>query len=250
MGEITTGKFTGAFIGDNAIGLQHMAHGNNGRYLGWDTTGVPTALDAPSTGGGLQTSDIHAWALATSTASIPVDKIPDLNANKITAGTFNADRIPNLNANKVNAGIFNIARIPDLNANKITAGTFPTERLGDDTVTLAKIEHNNPNNYMGWDATGAPVALNPPPTSTAPATNPTFVKYDIDTGQQILAATGAYSDLTFDETPNFVLENAGSQVSAASDELTVKAGTWLIEVQIPITGVSGNNPRKAAGSPD
>ena len=43
-----------------------------------------------------------------------------------------------------------------------------------------------------------------------------------------------------------MLENAGSQVSAASDELTVKAGTWLIEVQIPITGVSGNNPRKAA----
>ncbi len=60
---------------------------------------------------------------------LAVARIPNLNANKITAGTLAAARIPNLNANKITAGTLAAARIPNLNANKITAGTLAAARL-------------------------------------------------------------------------------------------------------------------------
>lgn len=101
-----------------------------------------------------------------------VARIPNLNANKITAGTLalarggtasdntaraintvfagpssgsagnaswrklDAADIPNLDAGKITTGAFGVDRIPNLNASKITAGTLGIDRIP--TITPAK----------------------------------------------------------------------------------------------------------------
>ncbi|MBR2022281.1 MAG: hypothetical protein IJ997_01170, partial [Mycoplasmataceae bacterium] len=61
--------------------------------------------------------------------SLAANIIPNLNANKITAGTFNKDRIPGLSASKIIAGEFDPDRIPGLSASKIIAGEFDDARI-------------------------------------------------------------------------------------------------------------------------
>ena len=65
--------------------------------------------------------------------TVPVSRIPNLDASKITSGTFATARIPNLNASKINAGTLSADRIPNLNASKITAGTISVSRIGTGT---------------------------------------------------------------------------------------------------------------------
>ncbi|MBX3019797.1 MAG: tail fiber domain-containing protein [Bdellovibrionaceae bacterium] len=80
---------------------------------------------------------------ATGTTGIPLFRpmdasdIPDLDASKITTGTFDIARIPDLDAAKITSGTFDIARIPDLDAAKITSGTFDIARIPD--LDAAKI---------------------------------------------------------------------------------------------------------------
>jgi hypothetical protein len=47
--------------------------------------------------------------------------VPNLDASKITSGTFSTSRIPNLDASKITSGTLNAARIPDLSATYATA---------------------------------------------------------------------------------------------------------------------------------
>jgi hypothetical protein len=61
-----------------------------------------------------------AKGLVTGGADLAATDIPNLDAAKITTGTFADARIPNLNASKINAGTFDAARIPTLAASKIT----------------------------------------------------------------------------------------------------------------------------------
>jgi hypothetical protein len=70
-----------------------------------------------------------AKGLVTSGTSLAATDIPNLDAAKITTGTFDAARIPNLDASKINAGTFDAARIPNLDAAKITTGTFSADRI-------------------------------------------------------------------------------------------------------------------------
>jgi hypothetical protein len=59
----------------------------------------------------------------------------------VTSGTtLAAADIPNLDAGKITSGTFADARIPDLNASKITAGTFGVVRGGTGATTLASGE--------------------------------------------------------------------------------------------------------------
>jgi hypothetical protein len=55
--------------------------------------------------------------------------IPNLDASKITAGSFDAARIPNLDASKITSGSFDAARIPNLDGSKITTGTVAAARI-------------------------------------------------------------------------------------------------------------------------
>tara|TARA_Y100001937_G_C7129990_1_gene336813 strand:- start:1246 stop:2853 length:1608 start_codon:yes stop_codon:yes gene_type:complete len=71
------------------------------------------------------------------TDQIDVGNIPNLNASKITAGTFNTDRIPNLNASKITTGTLGTDRIPNLNASKITTGTLAVARGGTGLTSLS-----------------------------------------------------------------------------------------------------------------
>ena len=61
--------------------------------------------------------------------NIPVGKIPDLGAAKITSGTFSATQIPDLSADKITSDTFSVNRIPNLGAAKITSGTFSDSLL-------------------------------------------------------------------------------------------------------------------------
>jgi hypothetical protein len=70
-----------------------------------------------------------------STKKILTDRIPDLNADKITAGTISIDRIPTLTA----------AKIPDLDAAKIATGTISNDRI---VLTTTKLYQNfNKTNF-------------------------------------------------------------------------------------------------------
>jgi len=56
-------------------------------------------------------------------------KIPSLDCDKITSGTFGTVRIPNLSCSKITSGTFDAVRIPNLDCDKITSGTFSTVRI-------------------------------------------------------------------------------------------------------------------------
>ena len=60
---------------------------------------------------------------------LPVSKVPNLDAAKVTTGTFDVLRIPTLDAGQTMTGVFDAARIPDLDAGKIATGTLEDERL-------------------------------------------------------------------------------------------------------------------------
>ena len=100
---------------------------------------------------------ITAVAASKLTGVLTPNSIPNLNAGKINAGTFNAARIPNLNASRITGGtldaaripsipasriatgILDTARIPQLTTSKITSGEFGTARIADDAITTPKI---------------------------------------------------------------------------------------------------------------
>ena len=52
--------------------------------------------------------------------------IPNLDASKITSGTFSTSRIPNLSASKITSGTINAARLPDLSGTYQPVGNYLT----------------------------------------------------------------------------------------------------------------------------
>jgi len=103
--------------------------------LGIGTEGIPSEkLEVNGTvkatafvGDGYNLTNLDASKITAGTFSNA--RIPNLNASKINAGTFSDDQIPNLNASKITEGTFSDARIPNLNASKITSGTFNKARI-------------------------------------------------------------------------------------------------------------------------
>ena len=100
-----------------------------------------------TTGAGLDEAQVRAliadWAEAGNVSGIPIAKIPNLNANKITNGTLGSARIPGLDASKITTGLIENARIPNFDANKIISGVFNDARIPPgitrDTELIARI---------------------------------------------------------------------------------------------------------------
>lgn len=63
------------------------------------------------------------------TGSFHVDRIPALDAAKITSGVLAVARIPTLPASSITSGVLGVARIPDLDASKITTGVLNLNRF-------------------------------------------------------------------------------------------------------------------------
>ena len=90
----------------NVIHMFRRRSGSN-----WDWMGTQGAASGTQDVAAL----VYDWARTGNTSALPTSKIPGLDADKITSGTFDA------------------ARIPDLAASKITSGQFTVERLGGST---------------------------------------------------------------------------------------------------------------------
>ena len=87
----------------------------------------PTAVAASSfVGSGAALTNLNA---ANVTGTLAADRIPSLDASKITTGTLAAAQIPNLDASKITTGTLAAAQIPNLDASKIATGTLPDARL-------------------------------------------------------------------------------------------------------------------------
>lgn len=96
--------------------------------IAYGGTGTTTAAEAWTALGGGSIGKLN---------SLTANNIPNLDASKITTGTFSVDRIPNLNASKITAGTLNINIIPALSADKITSGTLEVDRIP--ALSTAKI---------------------------------------------------------------------------------------------------------------
>lgn len=102
--------------------------------------------------------------LVTGGADLAATDIPNLDAAKITTGTFVAARIPNLSADKITSGTLGVARIPDLTLSKITdAGTaaakdVATAAIGT-TATDDLVTGNQVKSYVDTQVAGLSGAM-------------------------------------------------------------------------------------------
>jgi hypothetical protein len=106
--------------------------GGGGHSLALRGTVSPPRLSSPSAvaassfvGSGAALTNLNAANL---TGTLEADRIPSLDASKITSGALGTARIPDLDASKITTGTFAAARIPSLDASIITAGTLANGR--------------------------------------------------------------------------------------------------------------------------
>ncbi len=135
------------------------------------STGTLTAAWASQTANKIFASPDGAPG-APSFRTMTSNDVPNLDASKITTGTFTASQIPNLDASKITTGSLNPAQIPNLDASKITTGTLPVSRggtgvgsLGGNGVITSNAAgdglvstHLNDGQIMVGSTAGAPVA--------------------------------------------------------------------------------------------
>ena len=98
----------------------------------------------PITAGTSPKITYDAKGLVTGGEVLVAEDIPNLDAGKITTGTFVDARIPSLNASKITAGLFGVDRIPQLAPSKITQNA--TNRFVTDTEKAtwnAKLDANS-----------------------------------------------------------------------------------------------------------
>ena len=92
------------------------------------------------------------------TMNIVASDIPNLDAGKITSGTFSTSRIPNLSASKITSGTINASRLPDLSGTYQPKGSYltsiPAEYLtqteGDARYLTSLPSHNHDGDYLEY----------------------------------------------------------------------------------------------------
>jgi hypothetical protein len=101
----------------------------SGDITGSGTTAITTTLASVGTAGTYTKVTTDAKGRVTSGTTLSASDIPNLDAGKITSGTFNVARIPNLDASKITSGIIDAARLPSFVDDVLefaNLGSFPT----------------------------------------------------------------------------------------------------------------------------
>ena len=125
--------YGGIFSGDGG-GLTGLAGSNITGVLG--TAQIPN-LDANKISSGtFAPAQIPNLDASKITGVLGTAQIPSLDAAKIVSGTFGAAQIPNLDAAKI-TGILGVAQIPNLDAPKISSGTLGDARLSPNVALLS-----------------------------------------------------------------------------------------------------------------
>ena len=174
-----------ALVSPNGASLVTTANGAltvNGTVTA--TTVTATTVTATSFSGSFSGSGANLTGLTAA-------QIPNLDAGKITTGTFADARIPSLAASKVTSGSFADAQIPSLNASKITAGTLPVSRGGTGSSSQNFVDLSNSQYSIGGNksfanwigiGTGSSNLLAPLVVAGISTRNLTGNYFDVNTG--------------------------------------------------------------------
>lgn len=115
----------------------------------WSTSQIPNIDASKVTSGTFADGRIPNLAASKITSgTFDAARIPSLDASKITSGTFADGRIPSLNASKITAGTLGVDRIPALAASKITSGTFAAARIPQQ-ITVSSVNATMPASSGG-----------------------------------------------------------------------------------------------------
>ena len=169
-----------ALVSPNGASLVTTANG----ALTVNGTVTATTVTATSFSGSFSGSGANLTGLTAA-------QIPNLDAGKITTGTFADARIPSLAASKVTSGSFADAQIPSLNASKITAGTLPVSRGGTGSSSQNFVDLSNSQYSIGGNksfanwigiGTGSSNLLAPLVVAGISTRNLTGNYFDVNTG--------------------------------------------------------------------
>lgn len=148
------------------------------------------------------------------------DDIPNLNASKVTSGTFSTSRIPNLSASKITSGTINAARLPDLSGTYQPAGNYltsiPSEYLTQ-TEGDARYLTSLPSHSHSWSSITSKPSTFTPSAHTHTIANVTGLQSALDSKQ----GSGNYA--TF--TNNITLNNSATTADFIA-ELTNEHGAF------------------------
>ena len=191
--HITSGAVNTARMADNAVTLGKLAHGTADKYIGYNASGVPSELDAPSGGGSGDITGVTAGTGLTGGATSGNATLgianggvgtTQLAADAVTSAKIADDaiRTEHLANDAVNA-----ARIADNSVNsqnlatnavtiaKIAPNAVATGKIADNAVTLAKLAHGAAGKYIGFNDSGVPTELDAPTSVSTVALGSTQV---------------------------------------------------------------------------
>lgn len=183
--EIADNAVTNAKLADNIVGLAELAHGTADRFLGFNASGEPAELPAPSAGISSVASNATLSGDGTSgtplsvadggigTAQLANDAVTNakLADNAVNTAEIANDAVTNakLADDAVDtAQIANDAVDTDQIANnaietaQIAGDAVTQAKLADDSVGLAQLAHGTADRYLGFNASGAPAELTAP----------------------------------------------------------------------------------------
>lgn len=188
------------------------------------------AISAPAfSGNGSGLTSLNASALGSGT--VPVAQVPNLDASKVTTGTFSSARIPPLTA----------SHIPSLDASKITSGTFTGNGSGLTSLNASAL------------TTGTVPMAQIPNLDASKVMTGTFAAAQIPNLDGAKIATGTVNDARL--SANVALENGSPAFTAAAGVRVAsfigsRTGTFssaVVHVENTETGTSASPALRVLG---